>query len=190
MKNYVKQNIYTIQMDYSKMYEIRSIKEVETDPKTGDISGGIELNEPLVNSYDAGTKIHVFPYANKLLIVSKSLDVTLDQLLTEIITPDEAVVLQEGMNKWEALNKFAELIAEIEHFTTSDELEQMDGWLECKLVAEQAADTILMYNKDEMTNLYNNMKSFNWARNIAPTIPVSEDNIQVTEVCEEQFKST
>ena len=177
-------------MDYSKMYEIRSIKEVETDPKTGDIIGGIELNEPLVNSYDAGTKIHVFPYANKLLIVSKSLDVTLDQLLTEIITPDEAVVLQEGMNKWEALNKFAELIAELENFTTSEELEQMDGWLECKLVAEQAADTILIYNKDDMINLYNNLKSLNWVRNVAPTGPapssITEDNIQVTEVCEER----
>ena len=162
-------------MDYHKLYEIRSIKEVEIDPKTGDITSGIELNEPLINSYDSGTTFHVFPYANKVLIVSKSLDVTLDQLLTEIISIDDAIVLQEGMHKWDALNKFAEIIAEIENFTTSDELEEMDGWIECKLVAEQAADTIMLYNKDELINLYNNMKSLNWARNIHPPATIENN---------------
>jgi len=194
-------------MDYSKLYEIRSIVEVDIDPKTGDITSGVQLNEPLVNSYDAGTTFHVFPYANKVLIVSKSLDVSLEQLLTNIITTEEAAELQVGMNKWDALNKFAEVIAEIENFTTSEELENMDGWIECKAVAEQASETIMIYSKDELVNLYNNIKSINWARNIPPPHPqpigdsntatlrvaetndaVFDDNIQMTEVLEELNK--
>jgi hypothetical protein len=186
-------------MDYSKLYEIRSIKEVDVDPKTGDITSGIQLNEPLVNSYEAGTTFHVFPYANKVLVVSKSLEVSLDKLLTEIISPDEAVELQVGMNKWDALNRFAEVIAEIENFSTPDELENMDGWIECKAVAEQAADTIMIYSKDELVNLYNNMKAINWARGIPPPAPTQleavpeepeyeeqGDNIEMTEVEEEE----
>ena len=175
-------------MDYSKLYEIRSIVEVDIDPKTGDITSGVQLNEPLVNSYESGTTFHVFPYANKVLIVSKSLDVSLEQLLTDIITTEEAVELQVGMNKWDALNKFAEVIAEIENFSTSDELENMDGWIECKAVAEQASETIMVYSKDELVNLYNNMKSINWARNIPPPSleEVAADNIQMTEIDEEE----
>ena len=191
-------------MDYSKLYEIRSIVEVDIDPKTGDITSGVQLNEPLVNSYEAGPTFHVFPYANKVLIVSKSLNVSLEQLLTDIITTEEAVELQVGMNKWDALNKFAEVIAEIENFTTSEELENMDGWIECKAVAEQASETVMIYSKDELVNLYNNMKSINWARNIPPSpiegfvepqasgtkqkLDVDElttDNIQMTEIDEE-----
>jgi len=175
-------------MDYSKLYEIRSIVEVDIDPKTGDITSGVQLNEPLVNSYDAGTTFHVFPYANKVLIVSKSLDVTLEQLLTDIITIDEAAELQVGMHKWDALNRFAEVIAEIENFSTADELENMDGWIECKAVAEQASETIMIYSKDELVSLYNNMKSINWARTFPPppTVPVvAPDNIQMTEILEE-----
>jgi hypothetical protein len=176
-------------MDYSNLYEIRSIKEVDVDPKTGDITSGVQLNEPLVNSYEAGTTFHVFPYANKVLVVSKSLEVSLEKLLTEVIGPDEALELQVGMNKWDALNRFAEVIAEIENFSTPDELENMDGWVECKAVAEQAADTIMVYSKDELVNLYNNMKAINWARGTQlETVPEAEaegDNIQMTEVEEE-----
>jgi hypothetical protein len=177
-------------MDYSNLYEIRSIKEVDVDPKTGDITSGVQLNEPLVNSYEAGTTFHVFPYANKVLVVSKSLEVSLEKLLTEVIGPDEALELQVGMNKWDALNRFAEVIAEIENFSTPDELENMDGWVECKAVAEQAADTIMVYSKDELVNLYNNMKAINWARGIQlETVPEGQaegDNIQMTEVEEKE----
>ena len=185
-------------MDYSNLYEIRSIKEVDVDPKTGDITSSVQLNEPLVNSYEAGTTFHVFPYANRVLVVSKSLEVSLEKLLTEVIGPDEALELQVGMNKWDALNRFAEVIAEIENFSTPDELENMDGWVECKAVAEQAADTIMVYSKDELVNLYNNMKAINWARGIPPTqletVPdeteaegeAEGDNIQMTEVEEEE----
>ena len=94
------------------------------------------------------------------------------------------------MNKWDALNRFAEVIAEIENFSTPDELENMDGWVECKAVAEQAADTIMVYSKDELVNLYNNMKAINWARGtqletVSEETEAEGDNIQMTEVEEE-----
>lgn len=168
-------------MSYSNLYEIRSVKDATVDPRTGEVIGSLQIDEPFVNAYEAGTVFHVFPYANKVLVVSKTLEVTLDHLLTEVIKPEEAELLKVGANQWEALNKFAMLIAEIEGLSTSDELINMDGWVECKMVAEQAADVILLYSKEEMTTLYNNMKSIQWARNI-PANSTSDDNIETVQM--------
>ena len=144
-------------MDYSNLYEICNIDDSMYDPNFN-IEDNIILSGPIVNIYDAGYAIHIFPYSKHAVIVSNLLNATREELWNDFLKDEERELLSHGIFISEAIEKMIAAIMQVEKINTIEEIEKLGAWNNCLEYINDNSRAILDFEPFEVIELYHILK--------------------------------
>lgn len=145
--------------DYRSLYEIRTIDFSKCNPMSQSSEHGIDLNEPLVNMYEAGSKMFVLPFSGHAIIVSNLLDVSFEDLCEHILQEDEKEIVAKSSMNALAVKKLCQAAMNVEGVTEEAKLVDCDRWqvcMECfednvEFLAEESLTIVEHYYREILT---------------------------------------
>jgi hypothetical protein len=145
-------------MDYSTLYEFREIDFSKLqDP--GSFDNGIAFTKPLVNNYEAGAEVHVLHYSGHVIIVSKLLNVSYEELCDEILRDDEKQIIIKNYVNSTAMQKLSEVAMKVEGITERDKIVEFNRWQACLDYFEDDAMFIVESSLSSVESYYTGILS-------------------------------
>ena len=144
-------------MDYRSLYEIKNINFSEINPISQ--SSDVTLAEPLVNMYEAGSRVHILTFSAHAIIVSNLLDVSFEELCEHILQEDETQIVAKSFMNALAVKKLCQAAMNVEGVTEEAKVDDFDRWKACldyfeedvEFIAESSLTIVEHYYREILT---------------------------------------
>ena len=144
-------------MDYRSLYEFKTINFSEINPISE--SSDVTLDEPPVNKYEGGSRVHILPFSAHAIIVSNLLDVSFEELYENILQEDEKKIVAKSFMNALAVKKLCQAAMNVEGVTEEAKVDDFDRWKACldyfeedvEFIAESSLTIVEHYYREILT---------------------------------------
>lgn len=148
------QRSFTIpKMDYRSLYEFKEIDFTKLQ-EDGSFDNGIAFTRPQKNKYEIGADVHILPYSGHVIMVSKLLDVSYEELCDNILQDDEKQIIIKNYVNSIAMQKLSEAAMKIEGITDRARIVDFEKWQVCLDNFEEDAEDIAVSSSDLVEQYY------------------------------------